>query len=94
MGIYFRYILFITISRGANNCVQRVFEKKHLFHKYICPHFKFLLSNKRLDFSDKKKKIKRINNADSFSQTSLIIFTKGGDMFGHDCVCIYMYIYI
>ncbi len=27
-GIYFRYILLIRISRGANNCVQHVFEKK------------------------------------------------------------------
>ncbi len=27
MGIYFRDILSIIISRGANNCVQRVFEK-------------------------------------------------------------------
>ncbi len=26
-GIYFRDILLIIISRGANNCVQRVFEK-------------------------------------------------------------------
>ncbi len=27
-GIYFRDILLIRISRGANNCFQRVFEKK------------------------------------------------------------------
>ncbi len=27
-GIYFRDILLIRISRGANNCVQHVFEKK------------------------------------------------------------------
>ncbi len=27
-----------------------------------------------------------INNADKFSQPSLIIFTKGADIFGHDCV--------
>ncbi len=32
-----------------------------------------------------KKKIKRINNADLFPLPSLIIFTKGADMFGHDC---------
>ncbi len=32
------------------------------------------------------KKIKRINNADSFSQPSLIIFTKGADIFGHDSI--------
>ncbi len=29
--------------------------------------------------------IKRINNADKCSQHSLIIFTKGADIFGHDC---------
>ncbi len=27
-----------------------------------------------------------INNADSFSQSSLIIFTKGADIFGHDFI--------
>ncbi len=31
------------------------------------------------------KKIKRINNADYFTQP-LIIFTKGADIFGHDCI--------
>ncbi len=31
MGIYFRNILFIRISRGANNCVQRVFETNIYF---------------------------------------------------------------
>ncbi len=37
MGIYFRDILLIRISRGANNCVQRVFEKKYLFHNDVSP---------------------------------------------------------
>ncbi len=49
MGIYFRDILLIRIFRGANNCVQRVFEKK-TFHYDISPNFTFLLSNERLDF--------------------------------------------
>ncbi len=31
MGIYFRDILLIRISRGANNCVQRVFENFFYF---------------------------------------------------------------
>jgi len=31
MGIYFRDILLIRISRGANNCVQSVFEKNIYF---------------------------------------------------------------
>ncbi len=29
---------------------------------------------------------KRIKNADTFSQLSLIIFTKGADIFDHDCM--------
>ncbi len=52
MRIYFRDILLIRISRGANNCVQRVFEKKHLLHYDISPQFKFLLSDERLDFCE------------------------------------------
>ncbi len=59
---------------------------KHLFHN-ISPHFKFLLSNERLDICDFfKYKIKRINYADSFSQPSLIIFTKGANNSDHDCI--------
>ncbi len=27
-----------------------------------------------------------INSADTFLQPSLIIFTKGADIFGHDCI--------
>ncbi len=50
MEIYFGVILPIRIYRGANNCVQRVFEKKHAFHNDISPYFKFLLPNERLDF--------------------------------------------
>ncbi len=59
--------------------------EKHLFNNDISPHFKFLLYNERLIFVIKK--IKRINNADTFSQPSLIIFTKGADIFGHNCSC-------
>ncbi len=50
MGILLN-ILLRRISKGANNCVQRVFEKKHLFHNDISPHFIFV-SNERLDFCD------------------------------------------
>ncbi len=32
--------------------------------------------------------MKRINDKDSFSQNSLIIFTKGADIFGYDCMCV------
>ncbi len=52
MVIY--YILLRRISSGANNCVQRVRDKKHLFYNNISPHLKCLLSKERLDFCDKK----------------------------------------
>ncbi len=35
---------------------------------------------------DKKKKIKRINNADLFSEPSLIIFTKDANTSDHECL--------
>ncbi len=56
MGIYFRYILLIRISRGVSNCVQHVYEKKKkIFHNDIPPHFKFLFSNESLEFWHLKK---------------------------------------
>ncbi len=39
MGIYFNVFLLIILSRGANNCVQRVFDKTYLFHNEIFPYF-------------------------------------------------------
>ncbi len=39
-----------------------------------------------LDFCDKKKKIKSINNADFFPQPSSIIFTKGTNNSDHVCI--------
>ncbi len=39
MGIYFRDILLIIISRGANNCVQRLFEKNINFIMIFPPFF-------------------------------------------------------
>ncbi len=66
MGIYFRYSLLIIISRGTSNCDQHVFEEKKNHNdipiQYFCDFF--------------KQKIKRINNAQLFSQPSLITFTK------------------
>ncbi len=35
-----------------------------------------------------KKKFKKVNNVNLFSQHSLIIFTKDADIFGHDCTFI------
>ncbi len=37
MGIYFRYILIIRISRGSNNCGHCVLEKKYLLPNVIPP---------------------------------------------------------
>ncbi len=37
-SVYFRDILLIRISRGANNCVQRVFEK-NIYFIMIFPPF-------------------------------------------------------
>ncbi len=51
-------------------------------------HFKFLLFNERLDFCDLKKNNRtkgltiQINSHSLF----LIIFTKGAEIFGHDCI--------
>ncbi len=32
-----------------------------------------------------------MNNTDTFSQPSLIIFTKGADIFGHNCIYYFYY---
>ncbi len=40
IGIYFRDILLIRISRDANNCVQHIFEKNICFIM-IFPPFKY-----------------------------------------------------
>ncbi len=63
---------------------------KYIFHNDISPHFKFLLSTQRLYFSDffnKRSKGLTIPKKKK-SQPSLIIFTKGADMFGNDCISI------
>ncbi len=68
--------------------VSNVYLRK-TFHNDISPHFKMLLFSERLDFCD----VFFFNNADSFSQPSLIIFTKGADIFGHDCITVIKHIY-
>ncbi len=49
MRIYFRDILLIRISRGTNNCVQRVFEKNIYFIR-IFPPFKILINQWKVRF--------------------------------------------
>ncbi len=46
MGIYFRDILLIRISRGTNNCVQCVFEKNIYFTMRFSPIFNCFSSTK------------------------------------------------
>ncbi len=73
MGIYFRDILLIIISRGANNCGQHSLEKNIYFIMRFSPHFQLFYFNDRLEFCEFIEwKIKRINNADLFSH--LFIF--------------------
>ncbi len=74
--------------------MANVIREKNIFHNDISPHFKFLLSNERLDFCDKKKSnIKSINNTDKFSQPYLIIFTKGTNNSDHMYIFVYIYFF-
>ncbi len=59
---------------------------KYIFHHDISPHFKFLLSTERLYIYFLKIRSKGLTIKKKKSQPSLIIFTKGADMFGHDCI--------
>ncbi len=54
------------------------------------PHFQLFYFNDRLEFCDFFEwKIKRINNADLFSQPPLVIFTKGANISGGHCILFY-----
>ncbi len=96
MGIYFRDILLIRISRGANNCGQHSLEKNSYFIMRFSPHFQLFYFNDRLEFCEFFEwKIKRINNADLFSQPPLLIFIKGANISGGHCInthtCMYIF---
>ncbi len=41
-----------VFNKRVSLIVANVYREKHLFHNDISPHFKFLLSNERLDFCD------------------------------------------
>ncbi len=89
MGIYFRDILLIRISRGANNCGQHSLEKNSYFTMRFSPHFQLFYFNDRLEFCEFFEwKSKRINNADLFSQPPLLIFIKGANISGGHCMLI------
>ncbi len=51
------------------------------------PHFQLFYFNDRLEFCEFiEGKIKRINNADLFSQPPLLIFIKGANISGGHCI--------
>ncbi len=51
------------------------------------PHFQLFYFNDRLEFCKFfEGKIKRINNADLFSQLPLLIFIKGANISGGHCI--------
>ncbi len=59
------------------------------------PHFQLFYFNDRLEFCEFfEGKIKRINNADLFSQLPLLIFIKGANISGGHCIYIYMKIIV
>ncbi len=90
MGIYFRDILLISISRGANNCGQHSLEKNIYFIMRFSPHLQLFYFSDRLEFCEFFEwKIKRINNADLFSQTPFLTFIKGANISGGHCIYIF-----
>ncbi len=95
MGIYFRDILLTRISRGANNCGQPSIGENIYFIMRFSPQIQLFYFNDRLEFCKFfEGKIKRINNADLFSQLPLLIFIKGANISGgHWYIYIYIYIY-
>ncbi len=46
--------LIFKVFYDLNRLIELSF--KNIFHNHISPHFKFLLSNERLDFCELKKK--------------------------------------
>ncbi len=95
MGIYFRDILLIRISRGANNCGQHALEKNIYFTMRFSPHFQLFYFNDRLEFCEFFEwKIKRINNADLFSQTPFLTLIKGANISGGHCIYLSVYLSI
>ncbi len=70
----------------ANNCGQHSLEKNSYFIMRFSPHFQLFYFSDRLEFCEFFEwKIKRINNADLFSQPPLLIFIKGANISGGHC---------
>ncbi len=59
------------------------------------PHFQLFYFNDRLEFCEfSEGKIKRINNADLFSQPPLLIFIKGANISGGHCIYIFTFTFM
>ncbi len=86
--INFRDILLIRISRGANNGSQHALEKKHLFHNVSFPPLSIVLLHWKFRILCNFWKIKKINDANLFSQQPLLILTKGANISGWHCMCV------
>ncbi len=53
---------------------------------WVSPHFHLFYFNESLEFCEFFEwKIKKINDADLFSQPPLLIFTKGANISGRHC---------
>ncbi len=58
------------------------------------PHFQLFYFNDRLEFCEFFEwKIKRINNADLFSQPPLLIFIKGANISGGHCIYVCVFVW-
>ncbi len=86
MGIYFRDI-YSQEFLGVPIIVANIMEKNSYFIMRFSPHFQLFYFNDRLEFCKFfEVKIKRINNADLFSQLPLLIFIKGANISGGHCM--------
>ncbi len=85
---YRRKLRAVTLGKGhCNNCGQRELEEAFISQWDPPPHFQLFYFNDRLEFCEFfERKIKRINNADLFSQPPLLIFTKGANISGGHCM--------
>ncbi len=70
--------------------------EKHLFHNYISPHFKFLLSNERLDFCDffQNKRSKGLTMQINFHSLLWSYLPRVPVISDHDCIYIINVTYV
>ncbi len=85
---YRRKLRAVTLGKGrCNNWVPTWNSESIYFIMRFSPHFQLFYFNDRLEFCEFFEwKIKRINNADLFSQPPLFIFTKGANISGGHCI--------